>query len=260
MLPDVQASATDAAALPAAGIRRLRLPVCFHDADGSSQHTVATAAAWAAVPASQRGAHMSRLVEQLLSLRARLAVAQLPEFVGQLAAAMESDAAGVRLDFPLFVAKSAPESGAAGLLDFDATVQARHPAGPLSLRIAVPVTMLCPCSREVAERGAHSQRAVFELEASVAASQSPPGLLALATRIEKHASAPLFAVVKRRDEKALTEAAYDNPRFAEDAARLIAADIGGDGSLADWKIRVTNRESIHNHDVFAIAGSKAGAD
>ena len=167
---------------------------------------------------------------------------------------MQADAAGVRLSFPLFLAKSAPSSGAAGLLDFDVTLEARHPQARLFLRIAVPTTMLCPCSKEISGRGAHSQRALFELEATVAAGAQPPELLALAGRIEKHASAPLFAVLKRTDEKQLTEAAYDNPRFAEDAARLIAADIGADQGLADWKIRVTNRESIHNHDVFAIAG------
>ncbi|MCY4325714.1 MAG: GTP cyclohydrolase, FolE2/MptA family [Betaproteobacteria bacterium] len=260
MLPDVQsaAAADNAAALPAAGIRRLRLPVCFHDADGSSQHTVASAAAWAAVPASQRGAHMSRLAVQLLKLCPKLAAAQLPEFATELAAAMEAQAAGVRLDFPLFITKSAPLSGAAGLVDFDASIKVQHPDGQLWLRIAVPVTMLCPCSKEVAERGAHSQRAVFEFAATVAANQPPPGLVALATRIEQHASAPLFAVLKRVDEKAVTEAAYDHPRFAEDAARLIGGDIGGDSTFADWKIRVINRESIHNHDVFAIAGKNCG--
>ena len=255
MLPDIQASAAGAgaAALPAAGIRGLRLPVHFHDADGSSQHTVATAAAWAAVPPSQRGAHMSRLAAALLTLRARLEADRLAGFAQRLAAEMEADAAGVRLEFPLFIDRSAPRSAAAGLLDFDAAIEARHPQERLSLRIAVPVTMLCPCSKEVSERGAHSQRAVFELEAGIAAGRKVR-LIELARRIERHASAQLFSVLKRADEKALTEAAYDNPRFAEDAARRIAADIGGDDSLSDWRIRVTNRESIHNHDVFAIAG------
>ena len=256
MLPDVQGSAAaGAAGLPAAGIEGLRLPVVFHDSDGSRQHTVASATAWAAVPAGQRGAHMSRLASELLRLRERLQAAQLPEFARELAAAMEADTAGLRLDFPLFIDKSAPQSAAAGLLDFDAGLEARHPQQQLWLRIAVPVTMLCPCSKEVSERGAHSQRALFELEARIDQGKKAPALTELARRIERQASAPLFSVLKRADEKALTEAAYDNPRFAEDAARRIADEVGRDENLSDWKIRVTNRESIHNHDVFAIAGN-----
>lgn len=258
ILADVQGG-RDARGLPLqrAGITGLRLPVPLTDRDGTTHTTVVTAAAWAAVPAAVRGTHMSRLAEEIGAWRTGLALADLPAWLETLATRMASATVGASLDFTLFLERPAPVSGKASWLDFTASVRGdRTAAGAtMSAEVTVPVKMLCPCSKEIATAGAHAQRA--HLSARVWPRDDLPCLRDLATQVEGHASARLQAVLKRADEKFVTEDAYANPRFAEDVVREVARDLASCGNYQRWRVRVLNYESIHNHQVFAEAASDA---
>ena len=237
--------------LAKAGVCDLRLPVPFTDADRIVYPTECTVRAWTAVDAAARGAHMSRLVAAVGTWRSGLSGAALPAWLSALAAKQGSSAVGCELEFNLFVERTAPVTGSASWLDFAVWLDARWENGQYQLRakVTVPVTMLCPCSKEISSYGAHSQRAWLNV-AFDASDGELPCLSEIARRIEAHASAQLYALLKRDDEKAVTEQAYDNPRFAEDAARELAAEMRNWQPDSNWKVGVLNFESIHNHNVF----------
>lgn len=238
-----------------AGVAGLAMPLAFLEADGTRIDTQAEASAWAEVPPSQRGAHMSRLVTALSGWRSGVSLEGLAGLLDGLAGDMEAGRVGARLDFPFFVERETPVSGLGSWVDCRARVEGTRGGGKAEVEasVEVPATTLCPCSKEVSETGAHSQRSL--LRATVAVGGSPPVLREMAARLESHASARIDAVLKRADEKFVTEGAYSRPRFAEDVARDIAADLAADPGLGSWRVSVRNMESIHNHDVFAVTSS-----
>lgn len=259
-LADVQAG-TDArgVAVARAGISGLAAPVRFVDAGGEIHACLARAAAWVAVPAARRGAHMSRLAEAVGAWRAEdISLAALGAWAAARRAEQDSPAAGVEVAMTWLLARPAPASGRPSWLDYEVVASATSTAAGEELRAAVevPVTTLCPCSKEVAAAGAHSQRSLLRAEVAPAAGAPAPGIAALAASLEGCASARLDAVLKRDDEKAVTEGAYARPRFAEDVVREAALLLRAAGHAA-WRVKVRNLESIHNHDAFAEASSAA---
>ena len=238
-----------------AGIADLALPLLFIESDGGEISTQASASAWTEVPPRQRGAHMSRLVTALGGWREGISLEQMKGRLAELARLMEASKVGVSLAFTFFLERSAPVSDLPSWIDCKANLSGLVEGGDakVSVTVEVPVTTLCPCSKEVSSAGAHSQRA--RLSVTVDVEDRPPVLRELAERLESHASARLDAVLKREDEKFVTESAYDRPRFAEDVVREVAADMAGDGSVRRWSVSVLNMESIHNHDVFATTSS-----
>ena len=255
-LNDVQADADRRGiAIEKAGIKNLALPLRFLDADGAAICSEARASAWSALPPDQRGAHMSRLVTSLGKWKDGVALFDLPAKMRDLASEMESDTIGVRLSFNFFLERATPVSGLHSWNDCKAAIEAILDDGNLSVSatVEVPVTTLCPCSKEVSKTGAHSQRS--QLSVTVGVNGKAPSLRDLAERLEGHASARIDAVLKREDEKHVTEGAYDSPRFAEDLAREVAADLASDKTIGKWSVSVRNMESIHNHDVFAATSS-----
>ena len=256
-LADVQGLADPRGlAISRAGISGLSLPLRFVEVDGGSFDTVARASAWASVAAGERGAHMSRLVEEVGSLRAGLSLAALPGWLAGLAGRMGSERVGVDMLFPFFVDRPAPVSGTESWIDCEARLRASLDGGEArtEVTVTVPVTTLCPCSKEVSETGAHSQRSLLSVTVEVGG--DAPVLRELATMAESHASASLHAVLKREDEKHVTEGAYARPRFAEDLVREVAAELMASGEHGGWEVSVRNMESIHNHDAFAGATSR----
>ena len=255
-LADVQGSNDErGVALERAGIRGLRLPLVFTDSDGTSAATVATASAWASVPASQRGAHMSRLAESLGTLREGLSLDGFGKWLERLASTMGAPGVGAELSFTMFWNRSTPQSGRDSWIDYEAQLSGSCAAGgrpKVRVQVVLPATTLCPCSKEISASGAHSQRA--RLTAKVEMGDLIPAVSGLAALLQECASAPVDAVVKRIDEKSLTETAYANPRFAEDVVREAAARLAA-ASFAGWEVGVCNMESIHNHDAFAFASS-----
>lgn len=254
-IPDVQAAADHRElAIDQVGIKGLRYPLSFADRDGTVHATIARCNAYVALPAERKGTHMSRLValldEHRGSAAAPLTVAGLRPLVEDLVARLEAPGGGVELAFPFFVRKLAPVSGVASLLDYDVVLAAALQDGAFSatLTVAVPVTSLCPCSKEISEYGAHNQRSVITIGVRLRGPVHVADLLRIA---EEEASAELYGLLKRVDEKYLTEHAYDHPRFVEDLVRGVAARLGADARFDAYLVEAENFESIHNHSAYA---------
>ena len=254
-IADVQSRRDDRElAIDQVGIRGLRYPLVFVDRDGVARATVATCNVYVALPAEQKGTHMSRLVELLEEHAAASAppvsVANFRALLDDLVARL--DAPGGRIDFafPFFVRKTAPVSGVASLLDYEVKISGELAAGRYTqtLDVVAPVTSLCPCSKEISAYGAHSQRSAIRIVARPLADVFVSDLLRIA---EEEASAELYGILKRADEKYVTERAYDHPRFVEDLVRGVAARLAADPGIGAFAVEAENFEAIHNHSAFA---------
>ena len=253
-IPDVQSSRDERRiAIDRVGIKGLRYPLSF--ADGDQVHrTIATCAVYVELPEEQKGTHMSRLVA-LLEERAApdaepLSVAGLRCFVEELVLRLGAPGGSVEIAFPFFVRKTAPVSGVASLLDYDVRLTAKLAHGDYASTICVsaPVTSLCPCSKEISAYGAHNQRSLVTITVGPRVPVRVAELLRIA---EDEASCELYGILKRADEKYVTERAYDNPRFVEDLVRGVASRLSDDDRFAAFTVEAENFESIHNHSAYA---------
>jgi GTP cyclohydrolase IB len=252
MLPDTQ-SLPDTRDLPIdrVGIRRLRYPVQIREKNGGHQPTVAFFTMTVDLPAQEKGTHMSRFIEALQTQGAQLditAVAGLPQ---ELRRRLHSRSAHVQATFPFFIKKRAPVSGAEGLLDSEVTldVEATGDTTDLTVTVEVPVATLCPCSKAISAYGAHNQRGLVRLTVKF---RRPVWIEDLIRLVEDSASCELYSVLKRPDEKAVTERAYDNPTFVEDVVRNVGIRCRDHADIAWYRVEVENFESIHNHNAFAV--------
>jgi GTP cyclohydrolase I len=197
---------------------------------------------------------MSRLVQILEDLTAPgatpLSVAGLRALLDDLIERLDAPAGRVEIAFPWFVRKRAPVSGVASLLDYEVRLAGELAGGRFAstVAVAVPVTSLCPCSKEIAEYGAHNQRSTITITVRP---NEPIRVGELLRVAEDEASSELYGILKRADEKYLTERAYDNPRFVEDLVRGVAARLDRDARVAGFAVEAENFESIHNHSAFA---------
>jgi GTP cyclohydrolase I len=253
LIPDVQ-SHPDARKLPIdrVGIRNLRYPIRFVDGNDPPQSTIAVCSAYVALSADRKGTHMSRLVAAIDELAEPLSLVTLPAFLDALLVRLEADAGRIDIAFPWFMRKSAPVTGAQSMMDYEVKLVADAAPGKRSLEatIVVPVMSLCPSSKAIADYGAHNQRSHLTL----AVRPGPGAAITLAELIllaEAEASCELYGLLKRADEKFVTERAYDRPRFVEDLVRGIAARLVDDVRLLGFSIAAENFESIHNHSAYA---------
>jgi GTP cyclohydrolase FolE2 len=254
-IPDMQSSRDERQlAIDRVGIRGLRYPLSFADGEDDVRMTVATCGVYVALPEEQKGTHMSRLVA-LLEDRATpgaepLSVAGLRAFAEELVARLGAPGGRIELEFPFFMRKLAPVSGVSSLLDYDVRLTAELAGGAFTstVGVSVPVTSLCPCSKEISDYGAHNQRSLVTIVVRPRESVRVAELLRIA---EEEASCELYGILKRADEKYVTERAYDNPRFVEDLVRGIASRLGVDDRLAAYTVEAENFESIHNHSAYA---------
>ncbi|MBO3708903.1 MAG: GTP cyclohydrolase I FolE2 [Candidatus Accumulibacter sp.] len=251
-LPDIQAS-TDLRrlAIDKVGVRGLRYPLALLDASGKVQHTVAQLSMTVGLPSEQKGTHMSRFLEILEQRRAPLNINRLLRLFEDMLLRLDADSGEIELAFPCFVSKAAPVSGVESLLDYDVRMVVGKRPGQsveLSLEVVAPVTSLCPCSREISDYGAHNQRSHITIGARLRSGMSPEELLRIA---EEEASCEVFGLLKRPDEKWVTERAYDNPKFVEDLVRDIALRLMREPRIAEWTVKSENFESIHNHSAYA---------
>jgi len=254
-IPDVQGS-IDAREQPIqrVGVKGLRYPVRWRGADGAEQPGVGTFGLYVALPAHQKGTHMSRFVELL---EHAIAPSQ-PAFDVPVVRALHRDmlrrleASEGRLDlaFTLFLRKAAPVSGVESLLDYEVSVSAdgRADDAALTLTVVVPVKSLCPCSKGVADYGAHNQRSHLTLSVR---SHAPVPVEQLIRIAEEEASCEVYGLLKRVDEKYVTERAYDNPKFVEDLVRDVAGRLKADSRIESFSVEAENFESIHNHSAYA---------
>jgi GTP cyclohydrolase I len=257
MLPDVQAGGDErGVALDDVGISGLRYPATVECADGSLQQTICEAQLAVALEGPTRGTHMSRFVEALHEQREMLSPASILAMARDLAARLDTDEAAIRFAFPLFVSREAPVTGQEALLGIDCTLTARSGTDGAEVRVGarVPVTSLCPCSKEIADYSAHSQRGHVLVEVlddrwpAGAPGLWPEELLAIC---DQAASAPIYPLLKRPDERHVTMLAYDRPAFVEDLAREVALTLKADERVAGFDLEVVNQESIHDHQAFA---------
>ena len=236
--------------LERAGVKGLRYPICVLDRANGQQHTVAEIDMSVSLPHRRRGAHMSRFVELLNRHRREIDIRRFRALCAELRRDHDASAAHVTVRFPYFIEKRAPVSGAKGLVDYSCTYGASVTASAHELRVAVevPVTSLCPCSKAISRRGAHNQRSIVRVKVWFARFFWLEDLIAL---VEECASCDLYAVLKRPDEKWVTERAYQRPRFVEDLVREVGTRLRRDRNFPRWEVEAESFESIHAHNASA---------
>jgi GTP cyclohydrolase IB len=256
VIPDVQ-SHPDARelAIDRVGIRGLRYPLQFVDGASAPQPTVASFNVYVALPAEQKGTHMSRLVAVIDEMHEPLSLSAMPELLDTMLRRLDADGGRIEIDFPWFMRKTAPVSGVPSMMDYQVRLVADHSAGKrtISATVVVPVMSLCPSSKAISDYGAHNQRSHLTLlvRPRPGAAGAAVSLAELVGVAEDAASCELYGLLKRADEKYVTERAYDRPRFVEDLVRGIAARLVGDGRFEGFSVAAENFESIHNHSAYA---------
>ncbi len=251
-LPDTQASA-DNRHLPIdrVGIKDIRHPVVVRDRAGREQHTVARFNMYVGLCEKFKGTHMSRFVEILNKHEYEISVESFMRMVKETAEVLEARKGHVEMTFPYFITKSAPVSGVRSLLDYEVTFFGEISDGVMStgVKVVVPVTSLCPCSKSISDYGAHNQRSHVTVNVRL---NDFVWIEELIDMVEKAASCELYGLLKRPDEKYVTERAYDNPTFVEDMVRDIAMQLNADDRIAAYTVESENFESIHNHSAYAM--------
>ena len=251
-LPDVQSSPDHRQlAIHQVGVRGLRYPLALLAADGQARHTVATLSMSVGLPPDVKGTHMSRFVEVIETKRAPMSLDSLNRMLSEMLLRLDADSGRIEMAFPWFILKTAPVSGVESLLDYDVRIVLEKRPGQYAetrLEIVAPVTSLCPCSKKISAYGAHNQRSHITLSVLL---RSEMSLEALARIAEEEASCEVFGLLKRPDEKWVTERAYDNPKFVEDLVRDIALRLMNEPRVAEWTVKSENFESIHNHSAYA---------
>lgn len=239
------------------GVSDLRYPIMVMDRAQEWQSTVARVSLSVALPHHFKGTHMSRFVEVLNRHRGEITMRTLPAILHELRDRLDAERAHIEVAFPYFVERPAPVTGAAGLMDYECAFvgDSDGTTDDFVLKVQVPVTSLCPCSKEISEYGAHNQRGYVSVEVrSARADGGEPKLIWIEEIIqmaESAASAPVYPLLKRPDERHVTMQAYDKPAFVEDIVRDVAMQLQQDPRVAWLRVHVVNQESIHNHNAFA---------
>lgn len=249
-LPDVQGfSDTRRIAIDKVGVKDVRYPITLRTPCGGTQNTVATVNMYVSLPADRKGTHMSRFLELLNQYSEGIRPERILELCHSLRGRLDSNDAHVEMEFPYFIRKVAPITQFAGLMDY--TVQFRcatNGEDDFIMRVAAPATSLCPCSKEISEVGAHNQRCLITAEVRFTGMLWIEDLVEI---LEAAASCEVYPVLKRPDEKFVTEEAYRNPKFVEDIVRDLAVALNGEHRVTWYHIRSENYESIHAHNAYA---------
>jgi GTP cyclohydrolase I len=237
-------------ALDRAGVKGLRYPICVLDRERGQQHTIAEIDMSVSLPHKRKGAHMSRFIELLNRHRREIDIRKFKALAAELRKELDAEAAHVEVTFPYFIEKQAPVTRAVGLVDYKCTFGASVFKGASELWVAVqvPVTSLCPCSKAISKHGAHNQRSLISARVRFRKFFWIEDLIAL---IEDSASCDLYSLLKRPDEKFVTERAYERPRFVEDLVREVGTRLRKDKNFVRWDVEAESFESIHAHSAYA---------
>jgi len=231
------------------GVRHVKYPLHIRNRKGGTQRTVGSFTLTVDLPREFKGTHMSRFVEVLAEHNHDLGPETIPDIIHALRDRLNAATAHLEVHFTFFIEKAAPVTEKAGMMGYECAFIASGGAETdFRILITVPVTTLCPCSKEISDRGAHNQRGYVSVDVH------PKGdlwLEDLIDLIEGCASAPLYPLLKRPDEKFVTEQAYDNPRFVEDMVREVAIAFDNHPNIGRYEIEVENHESIHDHNAYA---------
>ncbi len=250
-IEDVQGRA-DTRQLPInrVGIKDIRHPVKVKDRTSGEQHTIAQFNMYVALPHNFKGTHMSRFVEILHGER-EISVESFRAMLEKMTERLEAETGHIEMSFPFFVMKKAPVSGVESLMDYHASLigERHNERTQMWIRVVVPVTSLCPCSKKISAYGAHNQRSHVTINAKI---RDHMWIEELIDVVESEASSQLYGILKRPDEKYVTERAYDNPKFVEDMVRDVAARLNAEERIAAYTVEAENFESIHNHSAYAL--------
>lgn len=238
-------------AIDRVGVKNVRFPIVIQDKSHTSQNTVATVSLTVDLPHHFKGTHLSRFIEVLNEHGSIIHVENIEVILRHLQKRLSAEQAHVEFEFPFFIEKKAPVTGAIGLMDYTAkfTATASHDDTDFLTTVIVPVTTLCPCSKGISKYGAHNQRGQVTFAVRFT---SPIWIEDLIQLVESSASSELFSLLKRPDEKAVTERAYEHPVFVEDLVRNIAVRANADRRIAWYRVEAENYESIHNHNAYAM--------
>jgi GTP cyclohydrolase IB len=252
LMPDVQNSTdTRCLAIDKVGIKDIKYPVRVKDRSGREQHTIANFNMYVNLPHNFKGTHMSRFVEILNEHEYEITVKSFKDMLAEMTKRLEAEAGHIEMTFTYFVRKTAPISGVKSLMDYEVTFigDITNNTHNMTVKVIVPVTSLCPCSKKISNYGAHNQRSHVTVTAKTNGFLWIEDIIDL---IEKEASCELYGLLKRPDEKHVTERAYKNPKFVEDIVRDIAAKLNKDQRVASYIVESENFESIHNHSAYAM--------
>ncbi len=238
------------------GVKRIRHPIVVKDRSQGNQRTIANINMYVNLPHHFKGTHMSRFLEVLAEHDGAISVENLPDLLRKIQRRLAAEEAHIDLAFPYFINKKAPVSGVSGLMDYDVRFSGvlRGDRFQLTLGVTAPVTSLCPCSKEISDYGAHNQRSQVTVTLRCKKFIWVEEVIEI---IERNASCELYAILKRPDEKYVTERAYEQPKFVEDMVRGLAVDLDDDPRVLWYTVESENFESIHNHSAYAfIEGRK----
>jgi GTP cyclohydrolase IB len=245
-------------AIDRVGVKNLRYPMQIRDKAHAIQHTIANVSLTVDLPHQHKGTHMSRFVEVLNEFGPELHVDNLQQLVEGLRERLHSESAHAEFEFPFFLEKKAPVTGAVGMMDYTArfTASRENERTDFVVTVIVPVTTLCPCSKAISTHGAHNQRGRVTYAVRF---RRPIWIEDLIQLVESSASSELYSLLKRPDEKAVTERAFENPVFVEDLVRNIAVRSDDEPDILWYRVEAENFESIHNHNAYALVESRRGA-
>ena len=237
-------------AIDRVGIRDIVHPVQIRDRARGTQHTVATVRMSVNLAHQCKGTHMSRFVE-ILHREREYSVETFGAMLEDMTERLGATCGHIEMAFPYFVMKKAPVSGVQSVMNYQATLAGRRRDGKteVRLKVVVPTTSLCPCSKKISDYGAHNQRSHITLDARVDQHLWLEELIDVA---EREASCEVYGLLKRPDEKYVTERAYDNPKFVEDTVRDVAVALNADPRVRAYVVESENFESIHNHSAYAM--------
>ncbi len=234
------------------GIKQIKYPISLLDKQNKEQHTVADISMSVSLPKEFKGTHMSRFIEVINKYQREIELTNLQEILLFMKDRLNAEDAHLELSFPYFIEKKAPVSGARGLMDYNCHVQGGINGKnemDIVLGVTVPITTLCPCSKEISNFGAHNQRSEVTLRVRM---NDFLWLEDLISVVEKSGSCEIYSILKREDEKYVTEKAYENPVFVEDVVREITAKLSNNPKILWFTVESENFESIHNHNAYAF--------
>lgn len=251
-IEDVQARA-DSRRIPInkVGIKDVYHPVRVKDRSSGEQHTIANFNMYVALPHNFKGTHMSRFVELLHGNEREISVESFRDILVQMTEKLNAQTGHIEMEFPFFVMKKAPVSGVESLMNYQASLigELHNGKSELWLKVVVAATSLCPCSKDISKYGAHNQRSHITIKAKVDGHMWLEELIDIA---ESEASCEVYGILKRADEKHVTERAYENPKFVEDIVRDVAVRMNNEERVRAYVVEAENFESIHNHSAYAL--------
>ncbi len=251
-IPDIQSS-QDTRQIPIdkVGIKDIRHPIVVRDRAGREQHTIAMFNMYVSLPHDFKGTHMSRFIEILNDHEYEITVESFKTMIEEMTDILDAEAGHIEMSFPYFISKAAPVSRVESLMDYEVCFigELSNKKPVVTVKVVVPVTSLCPCSKNISERGAHNQRSHVTI---LVRTREFIWIEELIDIVEQMASCELYGLLKRPDEKYVTERAYDNPKFVEDMVRDVAIQLNADERIGAYTVESENFESIHNHSAYAM--------